>query len=226
MSEPSVNPVASSVLRVVALDKRFRAAGESIDVLSGLNLQLAAGQTLALMGPSGSGKSTLLNIISGLESWDQGQVELFGQLLPPGDRQWTDLRRRAIATVFQEANLMPALSLADNVRLRASLAGQPRPDVGGWLERLGLSGLAERFPDQVSGGQRQRVALAMAFAMKPQLILADEPTGSLDRHTAEQVADTLFRFRQQTGCPMILATHDPTLAARCDQTFTRDMWQP
>lgn len=225
MNEPPSNPRASSVLRIEALNKHFRAGGEAIDVLVGLDLTLDPGQTLALMGPSGSGKSTLLNIISGLEPWDHGQLALFGQSLSPGDSRWAGLRRQAIATVFQEANLMPALSLADNIRLRASLAGQSRPDVAGWLERLGLTGLAERFPDQVSGGQRQRVALAMAFAMEPRLILADEPTGSLDRHTAEQVADTLFRFRQQTGCPMILATHDPALADRCDHTLTLDMWQ-
>ncbi len=212
----------SPVLRITALRKHFRAAGETIEVLAGLDLGLQPEETLALMGPSGSGKSTLLNIISGLESWDQGEVELFGQVLSSGDRRWTNLRREAIATVFQEANLMPALSLADNIRLRASLAGRTRTDVAGWLDRLGLSGLAGRFPDQVSGGQRQRVALAMAFAMEPRLILADEPTGSLDRHTAEQVADTLFAFRRQTGCPMILATHDPALASRCDHTVTLD----
>lgn len=213
-------PTQTPVLRLCALRKHFRTGGETIDVLSGLNLELQAGATLALMGPSGSGKSTLLNIISGLESWDRGDVELFGLALSPGDQRWTDLRREAIATVFQEANLMPALSLADNIRLRASLAGHAHADAAGWLDRLGLSGLAGRFPDQVSGGQRQRVALAMAFAMEPRLILADEPTGSLDRHTAEQVADTLFAFRRQTGCPMILATHDPALAARCDHTVT------
>lgn len=216
----TAQPVRGPVLRITALGKQFRSADETIAVLSALDLELQAGQTLALMGPSGSGKSTLLNIISGLDAWEQGGVELFGQALSPGDARWTDLRRQAIATVFQEANLMPALSLADNVRLRASLAGQGRVDASGWLDRLGLAGLSARFPDQVSGGQRQRVALAMAFAMEPRLILADEPTGSLDRHTAEQVADTLFEFRRQTGCPMILATHDPALAARCDHTLT------
>lgn len=218
----TVSLTHSPVLRISALHKNFQAADETIEVLSAFDLGLKAGETLALMGPSGSGKSTLLNIISGLESWDQGEVELFGQALSPGDQRWTDLRRKAIATVFQEANLMPALSLADNIRLRASLAGRNRADVSAWLDRLGLGGLAGRFPDQVSGGQRQRVALAMAFAMEPRLILADEPTGSLDRHTAEQVADTLFAFRRQTGCPMILATHDPALAGRCDHTLTLD----
>lgn len=209
------------VVIIRGLHKHFRSAGEDVPVFEDFSLSLNADESLAVMGPSGSGKSTLLNVLSGLESWSSGSIELFGkEMSPRDDARWTSLRRSAIATVFQEANLMPALTLAENLRLRAELAGRESPDVAGWLEKLGLEGLDRRFPDQVSGGQRQRAALAMAFAMVPELILADEPTGSLDRKTAERVADAMFRFQRRNRCPLILATHDPELAERCDRTLT------
>ncbi|MBS3803051.1 MAG: ABC transporter ATP-binding protein [Oleiphilaceae bacterium] len=213
----SENPV----LLIRGLHKHFRSGSEDIPVLEDFNLTLKAGESVALMGPSGSGKSTLLNILSGLESWSSGSIVLFGETMTPSrEADWTALRRTAIATVFQEANLMPALTLRENLQLRASLAGRSDPDVDGWLADLGLNGLAQRYPDQVSGGQRQRAALAMAFVMEPGLVLADEPTGSLDRRTADQVADALFRFQKRNHCPLILATHDADLGARCDRTVT------
>ena len=209
------------LVSVESLTKQFRSGGEALTVFRGLDLTLGDGESLALMGPSGSGKSTLLNLLSGLDTWSEGRIRLFGEALTSADEaRWTELRRRHIATVFQEANLMPAMTLAENLRLRAGLAGRQRPDTDAWLEDLGLGGLGNRFPDQVSGGQRQRAALAMAFAMAPRLILADEPTGSLDRRTAARVADTLFRFQRRYRCPLILATHDPELAERCDRSFT------
>ena len=209
------------VVNIRGLHKHFRSGGEDVAVFEDFSLLLVAGESLAVMGPSGSGKSTLLNLLSGLEPWSSGTIELFGrEMSSTSDDRWASLRRTAIATVFQEANLMPALSLAENVRLRAELAGRDSPDVAGWLEKLGLRDLDRRYPDQVSGGQRQRAALAMAFAMGPELILADEPTGSLDRKTAAQVADAIFRFQGEKGCPMILATHDPDLAERCDRSLT------
>ncbi|WP_148862029.1 ABC transporter ATP-binding protein [Marinobacter fonticola] len=207
-----------SVVRVDNLHKQFRSGGETVAVFHGLNLTLAPGGSLALMGRSGSGKSTLLNLLSGLETWSRGRISLFGDELTAGDSlHWSELRRKRIATVFQEANLMPAMTLTENVQLRASLAGHDRVDAQGWLDRLGVGALAKRYPDQVSGGQRQRAALAMAFAMQPALLLADEPTGSLDLHTADDVADVLFTFQREQGCPMILATHDSRLAERCGQ---------
>lgn len=112
---------------------------------------------------------------------------------------------------------MPALSLLDNVRLRAQLAGRDPSRSEDWLTRLSIADLAQRYPDQVSGGQRQRAALAMVFAMEPALILADEPTGSLDRHTADEVTQVLFELQARYGCGLILATHDAELAASCQQ---------
>lgn len=205
---------------VEGLHKTYDSAGEPVGVFSGLSMTLAAGESLALVGPSGSGKSTLLNILCGLETADSGRLRLFGEELPgPGTDALARLRRARIGVVFQDSNLMPAMTLAENVRLRAHLALGRHQKISPehWLQRLGLAGLADRYPDQVSGGQRQRAALAMIFAMSPGLVLADEPTGSLDLQTAAQVADELFRWQQEQGCGLILATHDLSLAARCDR---------
>ncbi|MBU2954970.1 ABC transporter ATP-binding protein [Marinobacter sp. F3R08] len=214
-----------SLLSARGLNKQFVSGGEPVSVLTDLSLELARGESLALTGRSGSGKSTLLNILCGLETPDAGRVEVLGESFDSqrpeaggktGTR-WGNLRRQQIGVVFQEANLMPALSLLDNVRLRARLAGHEQRNCQDWLERLGIGELAARYPDQISGGQRQRAALAMVFAMKPALILADEPTGSLDRHTAGAVIGQLFELQARHGCGLILATHDPELAARCSQ---------
>lgn len=216
-------PVTKNVIVARDLCKKFTTRAGDVRVLDDLNLSLEPGESLALMGRSGSGKSTLLNILAGLESWDSGEIELMGTKMGPGDTQhWSAIRRTLVASVFQEANLMPTLTLAENVELRASLAGHDKTETGTWLADLGLSGLENRYPDQVSGGQRQRAAIAMAFGMAPALILADEPTGSLDRHTADLVADYLFDFQHQTRCPLLLATHDTALAERCDRTLTLD----
>lgn len=209
-----------SVVDVRGLYKSYIDGSEQVRVLSDLSFSIAHLQSMALMGPSGSGKSTLINILSGLESADDGEIRLFGE--PAGSNTaawWSELRGKRIATVFQNDNLMPTLSLGDNIRLRAQLAGRTDVEVEHWLTTLGLATLGHRFPDQVSGGQRQRAALAMAFAMQPGLLLADEPTASLDGATASQVADALFQHQHETGCPMLLSTHDPALAARCDFTL-------
>lgn len=217
--------MVDSLLSAQGLNKQFHSGNEQVSVLRDLSLSLARGESLALTGRSGSGKSTLLNLLCGLERPDGGRIEVLGETfdseggetLKETETRWGDLRRQQIGVVFQEANLMPALSLLDNVRLRARLAGQDEDDCRDWLGRLGISELADRYPDQVSGGQRQRAALAMVFAMKPALILADEPTGSLDRDTAEAVITQLFELQGRHGCGLILATHDPELASRCNQ---------
>jgi putative ABC transport system ATP-binding protein len=209
------------------LGRTFASGGEAVVVLTDLEVRLVRGESLALVGRSGSGKSTLLNLLSGLERPDTGSIRVLDQTFntatgepdPPREKRWAALRRSRLGVVFQDANLMPALSLLDNVRLRARLAGRDTDDCADWLERMGIGQLAGRYPDQVSGGQRQRAALAMTFAMAPAVILADEPTGSLDRDTATQVADQLFEWQARTGCGLILATHDPELAARCDRTL-------
>jgi len=217
------NNMAEPLLNARGLNKQFRSGHQPVPVLKDLSVQLERGDSLALTGRSGSGKSTLLNILCGLEQPDSGSVRVLENAFDSRDQgtdrqaeaRWANLRRQQIGVVFQETNLMPALSLLDNVRLRARLAGQNEENCRDWLERLGIGELAHRYPDQVSGGQRQRAALAMVFAMKPALILADEPTGSLDQHTAEDVIRQLFDLQARHGCGLILATHDNELASRC-----------
>ncbi|MDF0750913.1 ATP-binding cassette domain-containing protein [Marinobacter sp. 71-i] len=209
------------ILAVERLSKGFKSGGQLVPVLRSLSLGVRPGESLAVVGRSGSGKSTLLNLLCGLQTPDDGIITVAGESFHRSgntsfEARWAELRRRSIGVVFQEANLMPALSLMDNVRLRAHLAGHLSGNERGWLERLGVGAEADRYPDQVSGGQAQRAALAMVFAMSPALILADEPTGSLDRHTADAVADCLFAMQRETACALVLATHDTELASRCD----------
>jgi putative ABC transport system ATP-binding protein len=213
--------MGSPVLAVEGLSKGYISGRQRVSVLADLSLSVCSGESLAVVGRSGSGKSTLLNLLCGLQTLDDGRIAVAGESFAAtgagAEGRWAELRRRTIGVVFQDVNLMPALSLLDNVRLRSHLAGHAA--AGGereWLERLGVGAEADRYPDQVSGGQAQRAALAMVFAMAPALILADEPTGSLDRHTADEVADSLFSVQQQTGCALVLATHDRELASRCD----------
>lgn len=216
--------MTESLLAVRGLSKHFVSGNEAVQVIEKLSFTLGQGESLALTGRSGSGKSTLLNLLCGLELPDAGTIALCDQVFEAGGAAarrraaaWSALRRQHIGVVFQEANLMPALSLLENVRLRAQLAGRDPANSGDWLARLGISELAQRYPDQVSGGQRQRAALAMVFAMEPALMLADEPTGSLDRHTADEVTRVLFDLQARHGCGLILATHDAELAAGCQQ---------
>lgn len=216
--------MTESLLAVRGLSKHFVSGNETVPVIEKLSFTLGQGQSLALTGRSGSGKSTLLNLLCGLELADAGTIVMHGQVFEAGGaaaRQtttaWSALRRQHIGVVFQDANLMPALSLLENVRFRARLAGRDMTNSEDWLTRLDIGELAQRYPDQVSGGQRQRAALAMVFAMEPALILADEPTGSLDRHTADEVTRVLFDLQARHGCGLILATHDAELAAGCQQ---------
>ncbi len=223
--------MSNPVLAVEGLSKGFTSGEQRVAVLSDLSLSVGPGESLAVIGRSGSGKSTLLNLLCGLGIPDEGTITVAGESFEGGgnsdfDTRWAELRRRSVGVVFQDANLMPALSLVENVRLRAYLAGHAAGGERGWLERLGVGAEADRYPDQVSGGQAQRAALAMVFAMSPALILADEPTGSLDRHTADAVADCLFAMQRDTGCALVLATHDSELAARCDHLLDLSALDP
>ncbi|GGE65244.1 ABC transporter ATP-binding protein [Streptosporangium jomthongense] len=216
MSEP--------LLVVRGLSKQFVSANETVPVIEKLSFTLGQGRSLALTGRSGSGKSTLLNLLCGLEVADAGSIALRDQVFEAGAAAakhraaaWARLRKQHIGVVFQEANLMPALTLLENVQFRAYLAGRDPAHSEDWLTRLNIGELARRYPDQVSGGQRQRAALAMVFAMEPALILADEPTGSLDRHTSDEVTGLMFELQARHGCSLILATHDAELAAGCQQ---------
>jgi putative ABC transport system ATP-binding protein len=207
------------VLSVRNLTKTYRSAGEDIAVLRGVNLDLAAGERVALTGESGSGKSTLLHLIAGLDSADSGDIRLNDMKITDlDDAARAALRRDRLGLVFQQFNLIPSLNIADNLAFQARIAG--RHDAVWYtelIERLGLGGLLKRYPEQLSGGQQQRVAIGRALAVKPLLLLADEPTGNLDEATGKQIVDLLFTKHAERGMTLVLVTHDSSLAQRCDR---------
>src|ERR1700743_449833 len=176
------------VLSVRTLTKTYRAAGEEIAVLRGVNLDVAAGERVALTGESGSGKSTLLHLIAGLDAADSGEIRLDdADITSLSDAGRAELRRDRLGLVFQQYNLIPSLSVDDNLAFQARIADRHDPT---WhrelVERLGLGKLLKRYPEQLSGGQQQRVAIGRALATKPKLLLADEPTGNIEQTTADE----------------------------------------
>jgi putative ABC transport system ATP-binding protein len=210
------------VLSVRHLTKSYRAAGEQIAVLRGVNLDIAAGERVALTGESGSGKSTLLHLIAGLDAADGGEIRLGDAVVTNlNDSGRAALRRERLGLVFQQFNLVPSLSVDDNLAFQARLAG--RHDAA-WhaelVERLGLGPLLKRYPEQLSGGQQQRVAIGRALAIKPALLLADEPTGNLDEATADDVLALARDLVTRTGCGFLMVTHSARLAAMLDRQVT------
>lgn len=207
------------LIRARELTKSF--IGNTGKVLDGLELEVMPGESLAIVGPSGAGKSTLLHMLNGLERPDSGYLELFGRATAPlSEKNWSAWRRDKIATVFQDSNLIPTLSLERNIAFRANLARRRDAERRRHLLRvLGIGDVASRYPDQVSGGQRQRGAIAAAFAMVPALVLADEPTGNLDEHTAQQVAALFFEGIRERGLTAVIVTHNDNLARQCDRVL-------
>ncbi|WP_199252673.1 ABC transporter ATP-binding protein [Chachezhania sediminis] len=189
--------------------------GAPAPVLDGISLTLDAGQSLALTGESGSGKSTLLHLAAALDHFDGGEIRIDGAPLSPlDDAARAALRRTTIAVVFQQFNLVPSLTVGANLALHARLADREEPDRTRHLaDRLGLTDLLERYPEQLSGGQQQRVAIGRALALRPRLLLADEPTGSLDEVTGDRVMELLRELVTETGTALFLATHSPRIAA-------------
>ncbi|MDJ0826783.1 MAG: ABC transporter ATP-binding protein [Rhodobacter sp.] len=204
---------------VLAVDDVWKSyPGESgrIDVLRGVGLAMAAGETVALTGESGSGKSTLLHLVGGLDAPDRGVIMVGGEdIARLGDSGRAALRRDRIGVVFQQFNLIPSLDTAANIAFQARLAG--RHDAA-WCadlaERLGLAGQLRQFPEQLSGGQQQRVAIGRALAGRPGLVLADEPTGNLDEATGDAVLDLMLELVADTGAALLMVTHSERLAAR------------
>jgi putative ABC transport system ATP-binding protein len=210
-----------SEIRVAGVRKRFGRG--NADVLRGVDLEVAAGEWVAIMGSSGSGKSTLLHLLAALDDADQGEIEVAGRDL----RRLRDpnhYRRDTIGLVFQLHDLLPHLSAEENVEIPMFGTARSRADRRTAARRLlaevGLAGKEHRRPPELSGGERQRVALARALANDPRILLADEPTGSLDPEAVETVMDLLRRLREEHGVTIVMVTHAPEVAAAADRSYT------
>ncbi len=215
----------AKVLRLRQVCKSYPGA-VSTEVLHGVDLTIDRGELVALVGPSGSGKSTLLNIMGLLDRPSSGAVEIFGEdCTGLDDSALTTLRGRTLGFVFQFHHLLPAFTAEENVYLpllavRGRFAPEMRSRARELLARIGMEGFATRPAAQLSGGQQQRVAIARALVTRPALVLADEPTGNLDRAAGEQVFELLRQLNRELGTAVLLVTHDPGLAERCDRTVT------
>jgi len=199
-----------------------------LPVLHGIDMSIRRGEIVAVMGPSGSGKSSLIAMIGGLERATSGAVQVVGQNLQDlSEKELTRLRRTEIGIIFQSYHLIPAMTAVKNVSLPLMLAGEADAEARAqsMLERVGLGSRLSHRPSALSGGEQQRVAIARAFLARPQLILADEPTGNLDQTTGAHVAETMFDLLRDTGAAMLMVTHDPQLAAKCDRTISIDAGQ-
>jgi putative ABC transport system ATP-binding protein len=196
------------------------AAGE-VNILRGLDLSVGRGETLSVVGPSGSGKTSMLMVMAGLEKATAGTVRIAGTDLGPlGEDELARFRRRHVGIVFQSFHLIPTMSAVENVALPLEFAGDPQAmdRAAQALRSVGLGGRVRHLPGQLSGGEQQRVAIARALVAGPDLLLADEPTGNLDRSTEGQVMDLLFERCRVQGTTLVLVTHDPGIAGRCSRT--------
>ncbi len=212
------------VLRARDLHKRYGGGESAVDALRGVGLELAAGEFVAVVGPSGCGKSTLLHLCGGMDRPSSGTVAVDGvDLAELDDEALTALRRGRIGFVFQFFNLLPTLTLAENIALPLLLAGVPRRDglarAGEGARRVGLDHRLEHHPARVSGGELQRAAVARALVHRPALVIADEPTGNLDSDNGGRVLSLLRELNRETGVAVLLATHDPALAAAADRVL-------
>ena len=193
-----------------------------LSILHDISFSVSAGEAVAIVGASGSGKSTLLGLLAGLDLPTAGSVRLMGEdLMLLSEDARAALRGRVLGFVFQSFQLLPALTALENVMLPLELAGQPNARITAetMLTRVGLGARFSHYPKHLSGGEQQRVALARAFAVRPQLLLADEPTGNLDAATGAQVIDLMFEMNAEAGTTLILVTHDDQLAQRCNRTL-------
>ncbi|MGD9951483.1 MAG: ABC transporter ATP-binding protein [Burkholderiales bacterium] len=209
---------ATSVLAARGIGKTVKSGEADLVILREIDLDVMRGEAVAIVGASGSGKSTLLAILAGLDTPTAGRVELAGEdLFALDEDARAELRGRAVGFVFQSFQLLPSLSALENVMLPLELAGRDDAEdaARAILARVGLGERLHHYPKHLSGGEQQRVALARAFVVRPQLLLADEPTGSLDAESGEAVIELLFGLNREAGTTLVMVTHDELLAKRC-----------
>lgn len=217
-----MSSATNAVIALHAVHKTYQLGAHVVPALRGVDLLVQQGELLALTGPSGSGKSTILNMCGLIDTPESGDIVLSGKSVAQADEnERTLLRRDAMGFVFQSFNLVPVMTVAENVDYPLFLAGVPaaerRKRVAQQLDAVGLLEYANHLPDALSGGQRQRVAIARALVKRPRLVIADEPTASLDSATAEQVLNLMRELGHAEGAAFVIATHDSRLTQRCDR---------
>ena len=219
MTREDRTPSSETVFRATALTKTYQSGETQVQALRGLDLTIAAGEVVVLLGPSGSGKSTLLNIMGGLDQASSGQLFFKDlELTNLDDRRLTAYRRRHVGFVFQFYNLIPSLTAYENVALVTEISDRPmRPDEA--LALVGLEARMHHFPAQLSGGEQQRVAIARAIAKRPEVLLCDEPTGALDSKTGIRVIEALLSVNRQLGTTTLIITHNASIQEVADRVL-------
>ncbi|OOE34716.1 ABC transporter [Salinivibrio kushneri] len=217
--------MASPVIRAEKIAKHVVTREQPLTILQDVSLQIEAGESIALMGVSGAGKSTLMTLLAGLDTPSEGEVDLLGHKLSSLDEDArAALRAESVGFVFQSFLLVPSLNALENVMLPLTIRGEEEDETRAkqLLASVGLQGRETHLPSQLSGGEQQRVALARAFIIRPHVLFADEPTGNLDQKTAATIIDLLFELNEKHGTTLVLVTHDPALAKRCQRTLMMD----
>lgn len=218
---PSDSTLAQPMIALAGTELHLASAGGNVNILRGIDLTVDRGEKVGVIGPSGSGKSTMMMVIAGLERQTGGSVRVAGEDLAQLDEDdLARFRRDRVGIVFQAFHLIPTMNALENVAVPLEFAGVPDAfdRARASLETVGLGHRLDHYPSQLSGGGQQRVALARAFAPEPDLLLADEPTGNLDGETGASIIETLFDLSDRHGTTLLLITHDPAIAARCDRT--------
>jgi putative ABC transport system ATP-binding protein len=217
--------MSRTVVCAKGVEKIVDTAAGQLVILDGIDLEINEGETVAIVGASGSGKTTLLGILAGLDSASAGSVKLVDAELTELDEEARALvRGKHVGFVFQSFQLLASLTALENVMLPAELRGETlaKEQAIALLDKVGLADRVTHYPRQLSGGEQQRVAIARAFASNPSVLFADEPTGNLDTHTGERIIDLLFELNEEFGTTLIMVTHDPRLAERCDRRVAID----
>ncbi|WP_298940705.1 ABC transporter ATP-binding protein [uncultured Psychromonas sp.] len=217
--------MSQSIISVENITKSVISNDNELSILKGISFNINAGESVAIMGTSGAGKSTLMSLLAGLDQPTSGKISILGETISTmDDEQRAKMRSESIGFVFQNFLLIPSLNALQNVTLPMVLRGNEDENSNNekakaLLKEVGLAGRETHLPTQLSGGEQQRVALARAFVTRPKILFADEPTGNLDQKTAQHVIELLFAMNKEQGTTLVLVTHDPNLAKRCQRTL-------